>query len=284
MSSPVKTGAGIEPALLLQVKGKSPVTQGSYRRAAALFVGWTKGRAITVELFRDWIRAETRRVGAAAVLQEYFGVKAALLQAAAAMGMPERDMAVLKTAIASVPKPKTGRPEITVISPEERAKLFKALPLHVGLIARFLYATAARVSEATAVRERDLRIVMDTVHVRLLGKGGKEREVKIPLSLLSDINGAYAKPGRQYLFESSEGHPYCRQWISVCLAEVSQKVLGRSISAHDLRHSRATDLYEKTKNIKGVQGLLGHSSVATTAAYYVRSDLTREDLFEGEAI
>ena len=46
-------------------------------------------------------------------------------------------------------------------------------------------------------------------------------------------------------------------------------MLGRYVSAHVLRRSRATDLLEATKRIKAVSRLLGHSDKATTLRYYV---------------
>ena len=66
--------------------------------------------------------------------------------------MAAREMAMLKSVLDSIPGAKTNAPEIRVVSPEERAQLMKALPTRVGLIARFLYATAARVTEALKVR------------------------------------------------------------------------------------------------------------------------------------
>jgi integrase len=51
-----------------------------------------------------------------------------------------------------------------------------------------------------------------------------------------------------------------------------------------LRHSRATDLYERTRRIKAVSELLGHASVSTTSTYYVRDSFSDDELFNGEAL
>jgi integrase len=53
------------------------------------------------------------------------------------------------------------------------------------------------------------------------------------------------------------------------------------VRAHQLRHSRATDLYQKTKRLKAVSEYLGHASTNVTAKYYVRDELTETELFEG---
>jgi len=53
------------------------------------------------------------------------------------------------------------------------------------------------------------------------------------------------------------------------------------VTAHVLRHSRATDLIERTGKVKGVSRMLGHASEATTLRYYVKQSLTEEELTEG---
>ena len=58
-------------------------------------------------------------------------------------------------------------------------------------------------------------------------------------------------------------------------------MLGRSVTAHVLRHFRATDLIERTGKVKGVSRMLGHASEATTLRYYVKQSLTEEELSEG---
>ena len=65
------------------------------------------------------------------------------------------------------------------------------------------------------------------------------------------------------------------------LARAALRVLGRSVSAHVLRHSRATDLLATTHRIKAVSRLLGHSDEAVTLRYYVKDSFTDEELFSG---
>jgi integrase len=198
--------------------------------------------------------------------------------------MSSRELAVLKTALDSIPGAKTNAPEIRVISPEERARLIAALPLRVRLIARFLYATAARVTEALQVRPTDLKDDGERVLLRFHGKGRKERWVRIPVSLLEEIEAEYGKKGRGYLFESHYGGPFSRQYVTREIARAARRVLNRRITAHNLRHSRATDLFQKTRRLKGVSEMLGHASTSTTARFYVRDSLTDDELFNGEGL
>jgi site-specific recombinase XerD len=90
--------------------------------------------------------------------------------------------------------------------------------------------------------------------------------------------------GKVYLFETQFGNRFTRQYVSREIERVARRVLGRAITAHDLRHSRATDLYARTQDLKGIAELLGHAYISTTARYYVRSVLSDEQLFEGEEL
>jgi integrase len=249
------------------------------------FLSWAGERVASVELFAAFIESE-RGAGASAskLNRDLYGGKAAILQAAGRQGMATRELAVLKSALDSIPGAKVNAPEIRVVPPEERARLIKALPLRVRLIARFLYATAARVTEALEVRLTDVKTDGERVLLRFHGKGRKERWTRIPVSLLEEIEEEYGVKGREYLFESHHGRPFSRQYVTREIARAARRVLGRRITAHDLGHSRATDLFQKTRRLKGVSEMLGHASTATTARFYVRDSLTDDELFNGERL
>ena len=168
-----------------------------------------------------------------------------------------------------------------MITPEERARLFEALPPRVRLVAETLYVTGARVSEVLGVRRDQVKVnsANGAVELRLYGKGGKERTSRIPAELYRRILAVYSEG--TYLFESRQGQHFHREYISREIARAARRVLGRSVSAHVLRHSRATDLLASTKRIKAVSRLLGHSDEATTLRYYVHDAFSDEDLFGG---
>ena len=110
------------------------------------------------------------------------------------------------------------------------------------------------------------------------------RQVRIPAALLKEIDAEYQGDARVHLFESKHGQPFTRQYITREIGRAARRVLGRSVSAHQLRHSRATDLYQSTRRLKAVSALLGHSGVDTTARYYVRDDFSDAELFNDEAL
>ena len=74
----------------------------------------------------------------------------AFQQAGERLGLYSRELAVIKGALAEIPAVKKAPPEVSVISPEERAKLLEAL--RVPLVAETLYVTGARVSESLGDR------------------------------------------------------------------------------------------------------------------------------------
>ncbi len=84
--------------------------------------------------------------------------------------------------------------------------------------------------------------------------------------------------------ENHCGRPFSRQYVTREIARAAKRVLGRHITAQDLRHSRATDLFQKTRRLKGVSKMLGHASIVTTAKFYVRDSLTDDELFSGERL
>ena len=75
-----------------------------------------------------------------------------------------------------------------------------------------------------------------------------------------------------------------RAFVNALLGIVRRAALCRLCRARHRRHSRATDLFQKTRRLKGVSEMLGHASTATTARFYVRDSLTDDELFNGEGL
>jgi len=142
-----------------------------------------------------------------------------------------------------------------------------------------LYATGARISEAVALNVDD---VLSTGEeradvVRLFGKGGKQRIVPYG-SFARTALDAYlvrARPGLSArgrhtpaLFLGARGSRLSRQgaWLAV-KARAEQAGIGVEVSPHTFRHSFATHLLAGGADVRVVQELLGHSSVATTQIY-----------------
>jgi integrase/recombinase XerD len=147
-----------------------------------------------------------------------------------------------------------------------------------------LYATGARVSEIVQLDVDDLA-AGDVVRVR--GKGAKERIVPVGSyaraavdAYLTRSRPALSTRGRATpkLFLGARGAPLSRQsaWL-VIQAAAERARLHAHVSPHTLRHSFATHLLQGGADVRVVQELLGHASVATTQIYtHVSVDALRD--------
>lgn len=146
----------------------------------------------------------------------------------------------------------------------------------IKLIIEFLLNTGARVSEATGIRLKNIRTDREFSLIRLIGKGSKERTLKVRRELIDRIRKCFA--GEIYLFEPRPGKPYDGDYISDQIRAAGRQLLGRTISAHTMRHTFATTMIRKTRKVKGVSIYLGHSSTSITQDMYVHEELDEEDL------
>lgn len=147
-----------------------------------------------------------------------------------------------------------------------------------------LYATGARISELINL---DLDDLVDPTLVRLFGKGSKERIVPVGgyAQRALDAYLVRTRPtlvgqgkGTPALFLNQRGGRLSRQSAWQIISEAARIAeLPGEISPHTFRHSFATHLLEGGADVRVVQELLGHSSVATTQIYtLVTVDKLRE--------
>jgi len=152
-----------------------------------------------------------------------------------------------------------------------------------------LYGSGLRVGEAAGLTVDDVDLARERVLVR--GKGGREREVPIS-EYAREAIGAYLRDGRPWfaerapaggtsgseaapgangpapLFLNSRGKPASPRDLRRIVERYVRRVLsGRRVSPHTLRHSFATHLLEGGADIRAVQELLGHATIATTQRY-----------------
>jgi integrase/recombinase XerD len=147
-----------------------------------------------------------------------------------------------------------------------------------------LYGAGLRVSELVGLDVDD--VDLERGSVRVLGKGGKEREVPLGRYACEAV-AAYlsrSRPNlvtarsRAALFLNQRGGRLTRQGCSrILAAHVRHAGIRRRVTPHTLRHSFATHLLEGGADVRVVQELLGHASVATTQIYTL---VTEEHLRE----
>lgn len=147
-----------------------------------------------------------------------------------------------------------------------------------------LYATGARVSEVIGLDVDDL------AHgdvLRLRGKGSKERIVPVGsyaqaavAAYLARARPELSRRGRASprLFLGARGAPLSRQSAWLVIQQAAERAkLTAHVSPHTLRHSFATHLLQGGADVRVVQELLGHASVATTQIYtHVTVDALRD--------
>ena len=147
-----------------------------------------------------------------------------------------------------------------------------AVALRDAALLELLYAGALRVSEVVGLTASAFDGTRRTVTV--LGKGAKERTVPIGLPALAAVEawlavrGRVAAAGEAALFVGRRG-------ARIDVREVRRVVHARSLSVtgvpeigpHALRHSAATHLLEGGADLRAVQEMLGHATLATTQIY-----------------
>jgi integrase/recombinase XerC len=149
-----------------------------------------------------------------------------------------------------------------------------ALALRDTAIMELLYATGIRVSELCGLDIDDIDDERRTI--RVLGKGGKERVVPVGVPAASAV-GLWCSAGRSLLVTSESGRALFVGARGRRLdPRTARRVVHARIAAigsvpdtgpHGLRHTAATHLLEGGADLRSVQELLGHASLATTQIY-----------------
>ncbi len=140
----------------------------------------------------------------------------------------------------------------------------------------FLYGCGLRVSELCGLELQD--VIADAGVVRCRGKGSKERIVPIGLPAAKAL-ARYLESARESftrgnaaerrIFLTRLGRPFTRMGVFKMLREraAAAGVDAKAVSPHVLRHCFATDLLAHGADIRAIQEMLGHASIATTQVY-----------------
>jgi len=129
------------------------------------------------------------------------------------------------------------------------------------LIVRTIYATGVRVSELCGINIEDIDFEDETIKVR--GKGGKIRIVFIDHETLEEMSRFIGNRIVGPLFVGQMGHHISPRSIQ----HIFKKYAPQGITPHKIRHSYASELYRRSKNLRVVQENLGHTSIKTTEIY-----------------
>lgn len=264
-------------------RGLAANTVAAYRRDLTGYTEFLTGRGITdvADITPVEISEYVRGLSGAksSVARRVVSVRT-FHRFAAAEGYTRDDPA----AETSPPKPEHRLPkalsvaEVTaILAAPDRGQ---PVGLRDAALLELLYGTGARVSEVCALDVDDAVSALraDEPALRLLGKGGKERMVPLG-SYAAEAIDAYlvrarpvfteaARDGGPALLLGQRGQRLSRQsaWAVIQRAAEAAGVTSE-VSPHSLRHSFATHLLDGGADLRVVQELLGHSSVATTQIY-----------------
>jgi integrase/recombinase XerC len=209
-------------------------------------------RAVSVRLFTKW-----------AVKNKYLAkdVAATLATPKGHRTLPDvLDIADAKTAMDSL---------ATRASEEETP-----ISLRDVAMVELLYATGARVAELCGLDLND--IDYDRQTIRVLGKGNKERTIPLGNPAMKALK-VWLKEGRDSIknslsdnavFLGARGKRIDQRTVRTVVYNALQAIEGiERMGPHALRHSAATHLLEGGADLRTVQEILGHASLATTQIY-----------------
>lgn len=278
-------------------RGLSTNTLAAYRRDLGRYVSFCGSRGVVAP---NEVRERTIRSFVASLSASTWGedehpygarsVARALSSVRSFHRFLLRERAVDRDPAVGVAQPKLPRSLPHPLSVDEVAALLEVPDptTHVGMrdraILELLYGSGLRISELVGLDVDD--VDLEEGSVRVLGKGGKEREV--PLGRFGrEAVEAYetrARPvfasatSRGALFLNQRGGRLTRQGCARLLSSYAGRAgIERRVTPHTLRHSFATHLLEGGADVRVVQELLGHASVATTQIYTL---VTRDHLRE----
>ena len=180
-----------------------------------------------------------------------------------------------------VPKPQRKLPD--VLNQDEAQTVVAAMQTRVNeeptpenlrdlAIIEVLYASGIRVSELCGLNLRDLDFERNTLQV--LGKGNKERVVPIGIPAVRALKSYLESARESFRNELSADAVFLGtrgkridQRIARAVVNDAMQAIGSNMSPHGLRHTAATHLLEGGADLRTVQEILGHSSLATTQIY-----------------
>ena len=147
-----------------------------------------------------------------------------------------------------------------------------------------MYSSGLRVSELLNLKKGQVNLKQGIITV--FGKGAKERKVPIAdyaveyiILYIKEVRNKSEHKKSDYLFLNKQGNPLSRVYFFKQVRKYSELAgITTTVSPHTLRHSFATHLLNHGAQLRIVQGMLGHTNIATTQIYtHVSTEKLKSD-------
>ena len=248
----------------MQVRNLSPLTQTCYVQQVSLFARhFSKSPAVLgpeeIRSYQVYLTNE-KKLAPASILIAVAALRF-LYKVTLHKGWSLEDI---------IPAPKKPQKLPIVLSPEEVRHFLScvASPKHRTILTT-CYAAGLRVSEAAALQVTDIDSQRMVIRVEQ-GKGQKDRYVMLSPRLLEILRDWWRsqKPKRWLFPGDIAGRHITRYAVEQACQEAHRASrLSKPVTPHSLRHAFAVHLLEQGTDIRRIQLLLGHRSLATTARY-----------------
>lgn len=161
-----------------------------------------------------------------------------------------------------IERPKIGTTGVQYLKHGQVSRLLRSIEdPRDRLIVRLIYATGVRVSELCAIQVE--AIDLDDGVIRVIGKGNKERAVFLDDATADAINEYLDGRTSGPLFVGYNEKPITARTVQLLFKRHAPE----GVTPHTIRHSYASELYRRSRNLRVVQENLGHTSIKTTEIY-----------------
>lgn len=255
----------------------SPHTGLAYRRDLASFLAFCARRRLV-----QWQHIDHGHIREYAAAEHRSGIGARSIQRRLSalrtlFGFLQRERLVPRNPAMGVSAPKAPKRLPVTLDADQMARLLEfrtcdTLSCRDKALMELFYSSGLRLSELVSLDLADLDLADATV--RVTGKGSKTRIVPVGRTALAALRAwiseraSMARPGQDALFLARGGRRIGARAVQLRVAAWARRQgIEVHLHPHLFRHSFASHLLESSQNLRGVQELLGHSSIGTTQIY-----------------
>jgi integrase/recombinase XerC len=252
-------------------------TLSAYRSDLAALADWCTRNGIA-----DWAQLDHQHIRSFAARSHARGLQGRSIQRRLAalrtfFGFLLREGALQRNPALDVRAPKAIKRLPHTLDVDQMSQLLAHKPANVLevrdlALMELFYSSGLRLAELTGLKLRDLDL--KTRQVRVLGKGSKERIAPVGSMAVKALRtwlaarAGMAGPEQQALFVGRNGAALGTRAVQLRVAALARSAgLPQHLHPHMFRHSFATHLLESSRDLRGVQELLGNANISTTQVY-----------------